>query len=201
MATSSFYLKVISANRVFFAGKCRSLIVPEFDGQKEILAHHEDMVIAIDEGQMKFQPEGSDEWIHAVVGMGFVEIVNNRVTLLVETAEKPEEIDVRRAQEAKERAEERLRQKQSIHEYYHSRAALARAMARLKATSGKQNSMRYMYKTYVGCICGFAPVRTLANSVLTGAFLLCRGNGSRGEADWMLKWWEGLRKSKREADA
>ena len=88
MATSSFYLKVISANRVFFAGKCRSLIVPEFDGQKEILAHHEDMVIAIDEGQMKFQPEGSDEWIHAVVGMGFVEIVNNRVTLLVETAEK-----------------------------------------------------------------------------------------------------------------
>ena len=119
MATSSFYLKVISANRVFFAGKCRSLIVPEFDGQKEILAHHEDMVIAIDEGQMKFQPEGSDEWIHAVVGMGFVEI------------------DVRRAEEAKQRAEERLRQKQSIHEYYHSRAALARAMARLKATSGK----------------------------------------------------------------
>ena len=129
MATSSFYLKVISANRVFFAGKCRSLIVPEFDGQKEILAHLE--------GQMKFQPEGSDEWIHAVVGMGFVEIVNNRVTLLVETAEKPEEIDVRRAEEAKQRAEERLRQKQSIHEYYHSRAALARAMARLKATSGK----------------------------------------------------------------
>ena len=104
MATSSFYLKVISANRVFFAGKCRSLIVPEFDGQKEILAHHEDMVIAIDEGQMKFQPEGSDEWIHAVVGMGFVEIVNNRVTLLVETAEKPEEIDVRRAEEAKQRS-------------------------------------------------------------------------------------------------
>ena len=58
MATSSFYLKVISANRVFFAGKCRSLIVPEFDGQKEILAHH-DMVIAIDEGQMKFQPEAA----------------------------------------------------------------------------------------------------------------------------------------------
>lgn len=149
MATSSFYLKVISANRVFFAGKCRSLIVPEFDGQKEILAHHEDMVIAIDEGQMKFQPEGSDEWIHAVVGMGFVEIVNNRVTLLVETAEKPEEIDVRRAEEAKQRAEERLRQKQSIHEYYHSRAALARAMARLKATSGKQNCIRYMLDAYV----------------------------------------------------
>ena len=111
--------------------------MPEYDGQKEILAHHEDMVIAIDDGEMRFQPEGSENWEYAVVGMGFVEIVNNRVTLLVETAERPEEIDVARAREAKERAEEQLRQKQSIHEYYHSRASLARAMARLKATAGK----------------------------------------------------------------
>ena len=83
MATNTFYLKVIAANRVFYSGRCRSIIVPEFDGQKEILAHHEDMVIAVDEGEMRFQPEGSDNWEYAVVGMGFVEIVNNRVTLLV----------------------------------------------------------------------------------------------------------------------
>lgn len=137
MAANTFYLKIISANCVFYSGRCRSLIVPEYDGQKEILAHHEDMIIAIDEGEMRFQPEGTANWEYAVVGMGFVEIMNNRVTLLVETAERPEEIDVARAREAKERAEEQLRQKQSIHEYYHSRASLARAMARLKATSGK----------------------------------------------------------------
>ncbi|MEE1007880.1 MAG: ATP synthase F1 subunit epsilon [Agathobacter sp.] len=137
MASNTFYLKIISANRVFFSGRCRSIIVPEYDGQKEILAHHEDMIIAINDGLMKFQRENSDEWEEAVVGMGFVEIINNRVTLLVETAERPEEIDVARAKEAKERAEEQIRQKQSIQEYYHSRASLARAMARLKATSGK----------------------------------------------------------------
>lgn len=45
--------------------------------KKEILAHHEDMVIAIDDGEMRFQPEGSENWEYAVVGMGFVEIVNN----------------------------------------------------------------------------------------------------------------------------
>ena len=56
MATNTFYLKVIAANRVFYSGRCRSIIVPEFDGQKEILAHHEDMVIAVDEGEMRFQP-------------------------------------------------------------------------------------------------------------------------------------------------
>ena len=137
MASNSFYLKIIAANRVFYSGRCRSIIVPEYDGQKEILAHHEDMVIAVNDGEMRFQPEGSDNWEYAVVGIGFVEIVNNRVTLLVESAERPEEIDVARAREAKERAEEQMRQKQSIHEYYHSRASLARAMARLKATSGQ----------------------------------------------------------------
>lgn len=57
-ASNTFYLKIISANRVFYSGRCRSLIVPEYDGQKEILAHHEDMVIAIDDGEMRFQPEG-----------------------------------------------------------------------------------------------------------------------------------------------
>ena len=138
LINDTFYLKIIAANRVFYAGRCRSLIVPEYDGQKEILAHHEDMVIAIDEGEMRFQPEATANWEYAVVGMGFVEIVNNRVTLLVETAEHPEEIDVARAREAKERAEEQMRQKQSIQEYYHSRASLSRALTRLKATSKYQ---------------------------------------------------------------
>ena len=135
---NSFYLKIISANREFFQGKCRSLIVPAFDGQKEILAHHEDMVIAIDEGEMRFQEEKSDKWQYAVVGMGFVQIMNNRVILLVETAERPEEIDIARARQAKERAEEQFRQKQSIQEYYHTSASLARAMSRLK-TAGKHS--------------------------------------------------------------
>ena len=129
---NSFYLKVISANRVFFSGKCESVVVPEFDGEKEILAHHENMVIAINRGDMRFKPEGESEWQEAVVGMGLVEIMNNRVTLLVETAEHPEEIDMARAKEAKERAEEQMRQKQSILEYNHSQAALSRAMTRLK---------------------------------------------------------------------
>ena len=75
---NSFYLKVISANRIFFSGRCESIVVPEFDGEKEILAHHENMVIAINRGDMRFKPEGENEWQEAVVGMGLVEIMNNR---------------------------------------------------------------------------------------------------------------------------
>ncbi len=137
---NTYYLRVIAATGEFFHGKVRSAIVPQFDGEKEILAHHEDMIIAIKGGEMRFQVEDSDEWQEALVGKGFAQIANNRVVILVETAERPEDIDRARAEEAKERAEEQLRQKQSIQEYYHSRASLQRAMARLKVTSGRRNS-------------------------------------------------------------
>ncbi len=136
----AFHLRVIAADKEFYNGKCESLIIPAFDGQKEILAHHEDMVIAVDDGEMRYKPEGSTEWVYAVVGKGFVQIVNNRVILLVETVERPEDIDIARAEAAKARAEEQMRQKQSIQEYYHSSASLARAMARLKA-AGKETSI------------------------------------------------------------
>ena len=123
-----YNLRIIAADRVFYEGPCISLIVPAFDGEKEVLAHHEAMVIAVTDGEMRYKTEDGT-WHIGYVGRGFVQIANNRVILLTESAEKPEEIDV-----------EQLRQKQSIQEYYHSSASLARAMARLKTsrqTAGK----------------------------------------------------------------
>ena len=111
-------------------------MIPTIDGEKGILAHHENMVIAVEIGELRFRkPDG--EWVTAVVSKGFAEIVNNRASVLVNTAERPEDIDVKRAEEAKERAEEQLRQKQSMQEYYMSKASLARAMTRLSATNKK----------------------------------------------------------------
>ena len=93
------------------------MIVPVPDGGgMEILPHHEDMVIAVVIGEAMLQFE-EGEWVNLAVGTGFLEIVNNRVTMLVQTAEKPEDIDRVRANEAKIRAEERLRQKESLKEY------------------------------------------------------------------------------------
>ncbi len=131
---NTFYLKVIASDKTFFSGRCKSLVVPTLDGEVGILSHRENVVMAIDMGEMRIT-DLEDKVITAVVGTGFVQVMNNRVTVLVDTAELPEEIDIRRAQEAKERAEEQMRQKQSIQEYHHSQASLARAMSRLKLTS------------------------------------------------------------------
>lgn len=134
----TFGLKIIASDKVFYEGRCRKLIIPAPDGQKGILPNHENMVIAIVVGTAKVQLAGEDEWRDLAVGTGFAEVVNNRVTLLVDTAERPEDIDVRHAQEQQERAEERMRQKQSIQEYYHTQASLARAMNRLRVAQDKK---------------------------------------------------------------
>ena len=134
----TFGLKIIASDKVFYEGRCRKLIIPAPDGEKGILPNHENMVIAIVVGTAKVQLAGDDEWRDLAVGTGFAEIVNNRVTLLVDTAERPEDIDVRRAQEQQERAQEQMRQKQSIQEYYHTQASLARAMTRLRVAQDKK---------------------------------------------------------------
>ena len=127
----TFGLKIIASDRVFYDGRCRKIIIPAPDGEKGILPNHENMVIAIAVGIAHLElKEG--EWTEVAGGTGFAEIGNNRVTLLGDTAERPEEIDVRRAEEQRERAEEQMRQKQSIQEYYHTQASLARAMNRLR---------------------------------------------------------------------
>lgn len=132
---STFHLKIIAYDKIFYDGEAQSLTLPAIDGDLQILANHEEYVIAIKEGEIRFvTAEGT--LIPTVCGRGFAEVnSDNQVEVLVDTIEKPEDIDVRRAREAKERAQERLRQHQSKMEYHRSAASLARAMARLKEAS------------------------------------------------------------------
>ena len=131
---SKFYVKIISSNRIFYEGFCHCLIIPAVDGDQAIMAHHEETIIAVQNGEMRMQKEEGGEWSYAVLGKGFCMAANNRVTVLADTVERPEEVDVNRAKEALERAQERLRQKQSIQEYHTTQAAMARALTRLKET-------------------------------------------------------------------
>lgn len=128
---NTFDLKIIAINKVFYEGQSIQLILPSIDGSMGILACHEDAVIAVDVGEMHIQT-AENEWITAITGAGHIQIDKNKVVMIVDTVERPEEIDEQRALEAKERAEEQMRQDQSIYEYYMSKAYLARAMERLR---------------------------------------------------------------------
>ncbi|MFR5876992.1 MAG: FoF1 ATP synthase subunit delta/epsilon [Eubacterium sp.] len=132
---NTFKLKVVASNKVFFDGECQQLVLPLADGGlKGFLANHENVVAPIEFGEMKITP-ADGEIIEAFIGSGFIEYFDNEANVVCISAELPDEIDARRAHEAKERAQEKLRQKQSIYEYHQSQADLSRAMERLKVKS------------------------------------------------------------------
>jgi F-type H+-transporting ATPase subunit epsilon len=129
---NTFKLKIIASNKIFFDGEAQSIVLPNVDsGYEGFLANHENCISPIETGEMKIT-DANGKVINAFVGTGMLEFLDNVATLVCVSAELPEEIDVRRAQEAKERAEEGLRNQQSQLEYFHSQANLARAMDRLK---------------------------------------------------------------------
>lgn len=129
---NTFKLKIVSSRRVFFEGECQQLVLPiAEDGMMGFLAHHENCVAPIEYGEMKITPaEGED--IYAFIGSGFIEFFDNTATVVCISAQRPEEINRERAEEAKARAQEHLRQEHSLFEYHQSQRDLARAMERLK---------------------------------------------------------------------
>lgn len=126
-----FNLKIIASDKVFYDGKAEIITVPAEDGEFSIMANHEDMVIAICNGALRFRTK-KGETVNAFTGVGFVYVRKNTVTVLSHSIERPEDIDLVRANEAKERATEKMLHKQSRLEYNHSKASLARAMARME---------------------------------------------------------------------
>ena len=126
----TFHLEIIATDRVFFSGEVEHLVITAIDGLIGIMAGHEPLVTSLPTGELKYLVNG--EWKYAAISEGFIQVMPDSSIILADTCELPEEIDIKRAQEARERAEERLRQKQSIKEYYETQAALNRAMNRLK---------------------------------------------------------------------
>ena len=134
---SEFKLEIITPERTFFSGMVESIILPTPDGLMGILKGHEPIVAAIEIGTVKIQTEG--KWRECSTSDAFMEVRPDEVIIFAQAMEWPEEIDLARAQAARERAEERLRQQRSYQEYTQSKIALARAMVRLRVGKGSAN--------------------------------------------------------------
>ena len=72
----TFWLKVIASDHVFYNGNCESLVVPAHDGEVGILPHREAMILAIQEGELRFRVPGENQYREAVVGIGIVQVAN-----------------------------------------------------------------------------------------------------------------------------
>ena len=128
---NTFKLRVLAAEKPFYEGDCISLVIPTINGQYGILAMHYNMTSAIVPGVLKITTPDNEE-IFAAVSEGIVKVEDNEVLMLVDTAERPEEIDQNRARRSEEMAKEAILQKKSIQDYNAAQAKMARAISRLR---------------------------------------------------------------------
>ncbi len=129
---NTFELKVIGCRKTFFDGQAQSVTLPYIDGGTvTYLANHENTVMPVVAGEMTIKP-AEGETVYAFVGGGYIEFLANKAMVVCVSVERPEDIDELRAEEARLRAEEELRQHQSQIDYYATKANLSRAMERIK---------------------------------------------------------------------
>ena len=127
----TFQVHILAADRTLYEGPCVSLTIPASDGERGILAHHASMMAAIVPGTLRYQPPGEEVQL-AAVSLGMVKVEVNEVLGLVDSAERPEEIDEARARREADQAREALLQRKSRQEYQLAQASLARALNRLR---------------------------------------------------------------------
>lgn len=104
---SSFKLSIVSPERILFEDEVTSLVVPGGEGYLGILAHHAPLISTLKVGEIKFRDTNNKEVWMATSG-GFIEVSDNKATILAETAEFVAELDHARAVKELERAENAL---------------------------------------------------------------------------------------------
>ena len=130
MADKTFTLQIISPTRIFFDEEVDMVEMRTTEGEIGVLAGHIPLTAIVEPGVVKIHQEGKVR--EAALLDGFVEIRGNKVTVLAEACEWPDEIDFSRAEEARSRAERRLASHEADLDVARAEAALKRAMVRLK---------------------------------------------------------------------
>jgi len=131
------HLEVVTPERKVYEDDVDMVIAPGSEGYLGILPHHAPLLTALGPGEFRVKKGGTEE-VLAVFG-GFMDVRSDRVTVLTEAAEHVEEIDVQRAQQARERAQAALQAgPMSAADEQRARAALQRALVRMRVSERRR---------------------------------------------------------------
>jgi F-type H+-transporting ATPase subunit epsilon len=126
---STFLLEIVTPERKVYAEQVNMIIVKGVEGELGILPNHIPLVTPLKVAPVIVKQNGKDQYI--AVNGGFMEVRKDKVVILAESAELPEQINVERAIEAKARAEQRLASKQEQIDFKRAELSLQRAMNRI----------------------------------------------------------------------
>jgi F-type H+-transporting ATPase subunit epsilon len=130
-----FQLEIVTPEKKVVETTAEEVQIPGKNGYLGILPGHAPLITELSVGEITFRENSTEQRL--AVAWGFAEILPNKVTILAETAERPAEIDVERARQAKERAEQRLTSGDTAVDVDRALDALQRAQVRLDVASGK----------------------------------------------------------------
>ncbi len=122
-------LEIITAERVVYSDDVEALVAPGTEGDLGILPHHASLMTMLQPGELMVRKDGEETYL-AVTG-GFMEVMENRISILADAAERSEEIDEERAQEAMRLAEERIAMRSADVDLEQALSQLRRATVRL----------------------------------------------------------------------
>jgi len=133
---STIRLELVTPERLLLSEEVDEVVAPGYEGEFGVLPGHTQFLAILNIGMMWYRKEGAVKKI--AWGGGFAEVTHDRVVVLADTAERTDEIDVARAQRARDRAEDRLKELSMDDETYRKAyAALQRALVRMAAGSGE----------------------------------------------------------------
>ena len=131
-----FDVEVVAVDRKVYSGKAVSMVLPGADGYFGVLSGHAPLIAALGVGMLTITVPDNSLVFLAVSG-GYAEITQERVIVLAETAERAEDIDIQRARQAMERAQERLNDQKDGTDIDRARAAMMRALNRLHVAESR----------------------------------------------------------------
>lgn len=133
---ATFKLEIVTAESLRFADDVNVLVAPGVEGQLAILPHHAPLMTMLQPGELLIR-KNNEEISWAITG-GFLEVRPDKVVVLADACEQAEEIDIARAEAAKRRAEERLKQRAPDIDQARAEAALRRSLIRLKVAEKRR---------------------------------------------------------------
>ena len=131
----TFQLEIVTPEKMVVREPAEEMQIPGKDGYLGILPGHAPLITELGVGEISYRNGGQTR--HLAVAWGFAEVLPDKVTILAETAERAQEIDVDRAQRAKQKAEQELKSGSADVDYNEAGAALQRAETRIEVAQKK----------------------------------------------------------------